>query len=527
MYPLTDSVKALFESENPQLVYIEINTSNETIEITNKDIVMNGLEIDRYCTSGSKIEIGSAIASELKLKLNNYDGNFNNIAFEGAELFVQIGIQDTTIPNSDTYFVPMGYFTVDESPRMLSTISLVALDRMVRFDKLWDSSISFPATLGQLIEDACDNCNVPLGVTLSSLTNYNYIVSQRPEDENLTYRQIVQWCAELMGVCAWIDWDGQLQMNWYEDANYTTSVSNRFSGDIYEDQITITGVAATIEETIYLAGSDEYAINIEGNSLLQENVQNVIGNLNQFLNGFSYVPCNAKIISAPYLYPLDKIIYIDAEENQHNSIITNITYKINQNTSISGKGETSTNNSYAKSNPLTNRQKVIIETIQNEINSALNDRVQTLIGFNDLLCNSLGLYFTEVSQPDGSIKYYMHDNPTLDESNTIYTINSGGFAYTNSGWNDGNPVWEYGFSKDGNAVFKIVSAYGVEVSDPNQDYSAQMVPTGFDIYYRAMKVLTVNDQRTEVTDLLVKDRLQIGQMQIVPNNLGADFIVLS
>lgn len=524
MYPISETILTLFKSEQRQMAEIKFETADDTIIITDSDILSGGLVIDRYCVSGEKIEIGSAVAAELTLKLNNADGRFNNVAFEGAELFVQIGVKDWSDPNADTFYIPMGYFTVDTVPRKLAAISITALDRMVRFDKDWDSPISFPTTVGELLTDCCNNCNVLLETVLSGLPNYDYPVTAKPAEEGLTYRQIVQWCAELMGVCAYIDWYGHLRLEWYGDTDVVFDKSNRFSSDLYETPITITGVAATVNDVVYLAGSAEYAINIEGNLLLQDDIDRVLSNLNAKLNGFSYTPFEATTTPAPYIYPLDRITFKDKNDVSHQTIITNATFTINANTSFSGKGETAVNNSYAAANPLTKRQQVIIQTIQKEVNEALNNRVQVSIGFNDLICNALGLYFTSVQKPDGSYQYYMHDNPQLESSNTIYTINAGGFAYTNKGWNNGEPVWEYGFSKNGNAVFKMVSAYGVEVSDPNQDYSAQMIPTGFDIYYRTQKVLTVNEQRTEITDVLVKRRLESGKIQLVPHEEGADFI---
>ena len=526
MYPISEELRELFQSENRQIALITMQTQNETVTITDSDIISDSLSVDRYCVSGNKIEIGSAVASEIKFKLNNEDGKYNSVSFEGAELFVQVGVKDWSNPESDEFYIPLGYFTVDTTPRKLSTISITALDRMVRFDKPWDSAISFPATLSELITDACNNCNVPLGTVLSERTNYNYLVALSPNEKDLTYRQIIQWCAELMGACAYIDWDGELRIEWYKETDIEFTTSNRYSSDLYENIITITGVSAEVNGLSYLSGTDNYAFDISDNKLLQSNIESALSGLGSALTGFSYTPFKAVTKSAPYIYPLDMATYIDKDNVSHQVIITNATFSMNRNTSFAGKGETAVNNSYAMANPLTGRQKTIIETIERDLNTALNSRVQTLSAFNDLICNAMGIYETSVLQPDGSYKYYLHDSPSLESSNTIWTMTANGLAYTNSGWNDGNPVWEYGLSKDGNAVFKMVSAYGVEVSDPNQDYSAQMIPTGFDIFYKTAKVLTVNEKRTEITDVLVKRRLESGKIQFVPNSAGADFIYI-
>ena len=101
--------------------------------------------------SGNRIEIGSVIASELTLVLDNSDGKYDDVVFEGAELFVRVGVKKwdaKTWENADFHFVPFGYFTVDETPRKLRSITLSALDRMMLFDKKVDNSLlSFPMTV--------------------------------------------------------------------------------------------------------------------------------------------------------------------------------------------------------------------------------------------------------------------------------------------------------------------------------------------------------------------------------------------
>lgn len=531
MYPISQSLRELFLNEHRQVAEIVVSpVEGEQITITDADI-QGELAIDRYCVSNNRIEIGSAIAAELTMKLNNNDGRFNNVKFEGAEMFVQIGVSDWNSLDADTYYIPMGYFTVDKAPKKTTTMTIEALDRMVLFDKPWDSALEFPATVEQIITDACDNCNVSTETVLSGLPNASYSVAERPTGNNITYRTIIQWCAELTGTCAYIDWEGELRFEWYHLPEDITAIpepvlntSNRYSSDIDESPITVTGISVTADNNVYLSGTDEYAINIENNGLVQADYESIVSALAPQLVGFTYTPFKAVTKSAPYIYPLDFITYVDKYGNETETIVTDARFSLNLNTKMAGKGETAANNSYASANPLTAQEQKIIETIKREINTALNDRIQTVTAFNDLISNAMGVYATQIPQADGSVQYYLHDNPSIEESQTIYTINEGGFAYTNNGWNDGNPVWEYGFSKDGNAIFKSVSAYGVEVADPNQDYSAQMVPTGFDIFYSGQKILTVNGVQTQVTDLLVKKRLQSGKIQMVPNEAGADFI---
>lgn len=95
MYPISDYVYNLYMQQPRQIVDITMQTGNETLHLTEHDVFQNSLTIDRYCMSGKTIELGSAVAAELKLKLDNRDGKFDDVTFEGAELFVRVGVEYT------------------------------------------------------------------------------------------------------------------------------------------------------------------------------------------------------------------------------------------------------------------------------------------------------------------------------------------------------------------------------------------------------------------------------------------------
>ena len=136
----------------------------------------------------------------------------------------------------------MGAVSYTHLPRKLSTISITALDRMARFNRSYDTTTAYPASLYQVLSDACLKCGVPLATTSGSLINATYSPPKRPESDGLTYRQVVEWIAELAGTCAWIDWDGKLRLTWYADTTTRISPSDRFTSDMQENDITITGM---------------------------------------------------------------------------------------------------------------------------------------------------------------------------------------------------------------------------------------------------------------------------------------------
>lgn len=465
MYKVSQEVKNLFNKNYIQVADITVNGVNESFSVAENKIVQGSLRIDRYSVSNSKIEVGSAVAAELTLKLKNDDGKYDNTVFEGAEVFVKIGIKKWDAhrwENTVIHWIPCGYFTIDEPPRALSTITISALDRMILFDKTVDiSKLSFPMTVADLLNKICTICGVTLATDITRLPNKDYQITAYPEGQDLTYRTLLQWCAALTGTCAFMNYDGNLELKWYEQTDLTISPSERYNSDMQENDVAITGIYfKDAANTEYIAGTDDYCLDLSSNGLLQDNVQVVLDTLYVSLKGFSYRPYTATIKSAPYIYPMDMIHYEDAKGEVHDTIITNVTFGMNLSTSIAGKGETTQKQKYSQGGGLTKQQATILEKLRENLDKAMTAKEQAQLELNRLLSNSLGLNIVTIPQDDGTQVYYFCDGETLESSNIIYTFKANGFAWTKS-WNDGNPVWKYGFSKDGNAIYNMLAAYKI------------------------------------------------------------------
>lgn len=465
MYKVSQEVKNLFNKNYIQVADITVNGVNESFSVAENEIVQGSLSIDRYSVSNSKIEVGSAVAAELTLKLKNDDGKYDNTVFEGAEVFVKIGIKKWDAhrwENAVIHWIPCGYFTIDEPPRALSTITISALDRMILFDKTVDTDkLSFPMTVADLLDRICTICGVTMATDITRLPNKDYQITAYPEGQDLTYRTLLQWCAALTGTCAFMNYDGNLELKWYEQTDLTISPSERYNSDMQENDVAITGIYfKDAANTEYIAGTDDYCLDLSSNGLLQDNVQVVLDTLYVSLKGFSYRPYTATIKSAPYIYPMDMIHYEDAKGEVHDTIITNVTFGMNLSTSIAGKGETTQKQKYSQSGGLTKQQATILEKLRENLDKAMTAKEQAQLELNRLLSNSLGLNIVTIPQDDGTQIYYFCDGEILESSNIIYTFKANGFAWTKD-WNDGNPVWKYGFSKDGNAIYNMLAAYKI------------------------------------------------------------------
>lgn len=524
MNQIESAAENLLLSNSRQTAEITFNGLDTDLVITESDILLGGLTIDRASVSGSKIEIGSAIASELSLTLKNTpdeihpNGKFSGIRFEGAELYVKIKVKDYFTPDAPTYEIPIGYFTVDEPSRPLSSIRLSALDRMVQFDKAVDwSLLQFPMTVNALLSQIANICEVPFYGDVLDRPNGEYEILNQPESKDITYRQLLQWVAELTATCAFIDYNGELQLKWYEPTDVSVTPSERYSSDMLENDITITGIEVVDnEDNVICVGSNAYTLRIEGNELIQGDYEGVAQEVYESIGGFTYRPYEASVKPMPYLFPMDMLNYTDKDGITHNGIVTNVTFTMNGSTSIKGQGETKTTNGYASLNAPTKREKAVIREIKKILNETLNSRDQSVIHFNEMIANSMGVYTTVRTMPDGSKKYYMHDQPTLEGSNTIYTQTANGYAYTNGGWRDGNPIWEGGHDKNGNLIVKNINAYGIDVSHPETNYRTTITPGIFTTYYGAVEVIEL-DKDTVKMPKIISNQADLGGTRAIPH----------
>lgn len=458
MVNVSQDVINYFNEGNRQTAAIEFSNGKDSFTITEADIVQGGLKIDRYSVTNSKIEVGSAVASELSLKLRNYDGKFDNVSFEGAVLYVKVGVwsDDPTAlghfflgqsvlgalngignfilgknligdagTKAQVVWIPCGRFIIDTSPRKLQIITVSALDYMVKFDKAVDySKISFPIHVDALIQKICELCSVSLLTDVTVLPNHQYSIGGFPSSsQQLTYRQCLQWCAQLTGTCAFMNEDGQLVLKWYEQTAVTVTMNERYTSDLLENDITITGFTCDVsDEATYLAGTNEYALDLSDCGFLTNSYDGVLKELLAARGGFSYRPYSATIKSAPYLFPMDMIRYKDKDGAFHNTIVTNVTFSLNCNTSISGAGETVTSSSYTQSNSGVTNQQASTNRQTNESleTKATKKELHSMMTFTE----SEGLVITHEGW-DGKVQITGEDIRVVRGNNKVVVTDSG------------------------------------------------------------------------------------------------------
>lgn len=355
-------------------IIVQFKNGGQSVSLHNSDIIAGSFSLDRYSTSTSNITLGTAIASELDFEIDNHDGRFNDKSFAGARLTVSIVIPDVP-QTSQSRTIPLGYFFVEGSPRSLSTIKIRALDNMVKTDVPVDkSNLTFPCTIADLITASYAETGVPFDTIqvnhLDDFPNYDLYIADLPATDGiLTWRQLLAWCAGILGTNLFIDWKGYLKLAWYEPGDYfdidptkelVIEESNRYSSNVFSDTISVTGLFYKGEDNHeWLYGSPDYVMDLSNNKLIEMTRVSsasteaqpsvLLANLyNNVIVG--YRRFEATIKPAPYLFPMDPVLYTietPAEDPDDPpmveyipTILTHTHYVLNGVTSIQAIGET-------------------------------------------------------------------------------------------------------------------------------------------------------------------------------------------
>ena len=432
-YPISQDVLALFQNG----AYQEARITMGNTTIGNSRIVQGGMKVNRYCSTGEKAMVGACTSAELTLILDNHDGAYNLTNFLGQELFVEVGVTDET---ETTTYVPLGYFGIDQSPRKQSKITISALDRMVWFEQEVDqTALTFPCTVTELLADICDEVGVTRKIN-GALTNGTYTIDEYPQTAR-TYRDILKWICEITGTNAYFDYDGELVLGWYSTTSSATlTVQNRVTSDTSEESIVITGVKIQTETDTYVAGLTDYAIEIADA-------------LNTKFNRFTYKAFTATVLSMPHLYPMDGATFVDKDNNQFFVAITDWTFKLNGNTELRGRGESTATasyvNPYGKGNyglPVDEAIELmranIIKTAE-VLNQNMDSLQQILQGETSALSSQFGAWRQEVqnlieanaeaiTQNSSSVQTIIGSiNEALTDTNTEVTAQGNSLTDTN------------------------------------------------------------------------------------------------
>lgn len=481
-----------------------VTASGEKIPISDSELWANGFEVNDSTSSNGTFTIGALIAGKLKIKLNNIYEDYSKYDFDKASVtaYVSKSFSDGTSEK-----LKIGEYRVSETSYDGSLITLTCLDNINNFNREYDSNLSYPTTAYEVVRDACIKCDVPF--TMARFDNSDYVINEIPSDnQKLTYGQVIAYILQLSGLWGKCGHDGELLIGWYDmsqfgsqnynggtfstkttpysdgdsvDGGNFTDYSSGDSADggtftearsyhniytqkdlnVATDDVVITGVKVIVtskedkaKDVNALAGKEGYVVSISDNPFISaDKAQTVANYIFKKIGGMRFRPLDATLLSNPLIESGDVVLVTDRKQNTYSCFISNRTFTVGSGTKISCDAENASRNSADK---FSNETKTVVQARKvAQAQLSVYDKQMQLL--TQLMSQSLGLFKTEQVQEDGSIIYIMHNKADLNSSNIQWKMTANGLAVSN----DYGKTWKAGVDKDGNAVFNIMSAVGI------------------------------------------------------------------
>lgn len=477
------------ESLTNRNYYVTANvtlSNGATLKLGKKDFYLSGNSLVDSADSGD-FPVGVAIEKTASLSLVNDDGHFDGYNFNAARFVIFLNVQLSDRIET----IKRGTYIVSKKPATASEIILSLLDKMHNADKAYDSNLSFPCTVKELLSECCQQCNIALGDT--TFPNSNFQIQQPPS--STTYRTVIGMCAGIAGGNARIDendllriitfdktftnttiYDGGAVKNWTNGNDldggtlnpWTTgtvvdggTLSNNDYHALFSiqnlqydvDDVIVTGIKYVEDETEYMSGQDGYVITID-NQLLSGNAQAGVEAIGNQLIGLRMRPFSCDGIANGYATFGDPVEFIDTKNRVFRSFVTDIEFVFGGSTSWSCSAKSAEEDV----SEFIGGQQAAVEQSKKDIEKKLSAYDVKLKQMNELAANTLGFFYTEEAQEDGSVITYRHDKPTLADSKVIYKTSADGFFLSV----DGGQTWKAGFDSNGDAVLNILYAIGIQ-----------------------------------------------------------------
>lgn len=422
-------------------------------------------------SAGDDLPLGSALSKTITLSLFNEDGRFSDYDFFYSQitLYTEADLEDGTQER-----INEGIFYVTSPVATGEVIEITAYDAMYKTNKEFTSQLSYPATARNLLLEVC--AFVGITVADAHFKNEDFQIQSMPE--KTTARKIIGYIAQIAVGNAIIK-NGSLSIKSYDfeplkdvtDGTMYTELSTQSAKyhvlSEYSDYptvgmnpVTITGIRTTKrvnnEDVEYLNGTDDYALTIT-NPLITGAEEKALELIGDVLNGVTLTSFSGTFFPYPTAEIMDCAVIVDQNDKAYKTVITTHDFSYPGESELScGIKDPETNSSTYYSESVEMYHKVQAEANKNrkEMESAIENLQTTL-------ANAKGMYTSKVRQADGSYITYLHDKPTMSESENVIKITSDAVGVST----DGGQTYPYGFFLTGDLVAKVLYAIGI-----NADY---------------------------------------------------------
>lgn len=275
--PSTEFREELFNGNRKYIISAYLYSSSGTFVLTNAQVWEKTCTFEDTVNSDDVFDVGNAIINKFTIGLNNIDEQYSGIVFTNAVIIPSVGL----LVDGQAEMLQKGIFIVDDCKFDGSIIKLTCLDLMERFDRPYDTDLTFPATLLQIVQDACSKCaitinNVSYPIAPQTFPNYDYSVAKKPESDTVTYREVLSWCAQIAGCFARVSRLGALEFKWFNTAALA-DLNDNLDGGVFDGGLapftipteyfdTTEGMTQVVSEKQYntvthIAGASWFVIN--------------------------------------------------------------------------------------------------------------------------------------------------------------------------------------------------------------------------------------------------------------------------
>lgn len=491
MINVSNAFREKLEAGEPVRMVVDITFPDGTKKTIDKD-VMNGDNGFSDCADSSSFPIGATVCKTLTLSINNDQEQWKNYNFYGAKIHAYLKLQTSyAAPESvstllDESYNPIldsvgdpiiatqaatkdiietidkGVYTVTTPEQYSDIINVTALDDMYKANKTYTSGLKLPQSLINLVRDACKTVGIGMNLTMK---HGDIIIRSVPD--SMTFRQLFGYAAMVESANARIDYFGNLQfVKWdFEKADVPELKNYGNPPTLSSDDIVITGIKVTNGQsnddanTDYsgMYGDEGYVLELENELIDTDQLQTIANIIGEQIVGARFRNLEGDLVYNPLVEFGDMVYTYDRLGSKYVTPLTDVSGNVGGLTTVKTQADDPIRGS---SDFYGNSTKAIVaarQMVQKET-SAREEAIQRLA---ETLRSSSGLYMTQEPQQDGSIIYYMHNKPTIKESNIIWKLTAEAFAVSI----DGGKTYPYGFAVTGELITRLLYAEGI-----NADY---------------------------------------------------------
>ena len=488
MINASNTFKEKLQDGEQVIEIVDITFSDGTTKTLENEIMIGNNDFSD-CAESSSFPVGATVCKTMKLELDNTEDQWKDYNFYQAKVHAYLKLQTSVAePASesiwmDDFYEPIldtdgnsivlsraasedRYETIDKGVYTITTpeqygeiLSFTALDDMYKTNAKYYSALTLPQTVIALVRDTCESLNIPMG--FSSMAHGNVVVTALPD--NMTFRQLIGWAAMLETANARIDNRGYLQfIKWnfgaVENGSLVPIKLEDYvnSPTLSSDDIVITGIRVKNKESESLFGTTGYVLELENNLLSDSDLGIVAAWIGGNLVGARFRNLQGDLIYNPLLEFGDMAYSFDRNGNKYLTPITNVSSPLNGITTVKTQADDPIRNS---STYMSEATKALVEARQ-LVKDERTEREKAVERLANTLKESGGLYMTEDPQDDGSVIYYMHNKPTLEESDIVWKLTAEAIGIST----DGGKTYPYGFTVTGEMITRLLYAEGINAS---------------------------------------------------------------